>query len=386
MNAIDMPQRSHAGAAPQVASPKVPARQRCFIYSWAGIIPDGDSVSTRLFERVMCGRAASELASELSPMREKMIANPTLADASGLTPRDIKRLDRFALCAVAGAKLALAPLTFTESERRRLGVIVGTMTAGWTFTEPQLRSLYRSGLNEISPYLASAWFPAAAQGQITIHLGLQGHAKTLATDRCAGSQAIGHAWQRVRSGQERHVLAGAAECPVTPFVIAAYESKFADRDKLLTEGSAFFVLGAQQAHCAPGAAAVEIDGYWTRSLFGAPLQLYEQVAALLEKAHDGKQGGQLSLLVNTLPADAIESEIEKAVDRSAVCSLDRVHFPNRILGDCLAASGPLLAGLAVDYLQAGLAERVLVLSVGHQCIDLLSFISIPRDQHGKESH
>jgi hypothetical protein len=382
MNAIDMPLRQRAGRASRDASPDEQIRERCFIHSWAGIIPGGDSVSTRLFEGLLRGAPARDGLLQ----REKLIADPALVAASGLTPRDIKRLDRFALCAVAGARLALAPLTLTESERRRIGVIVGTMTAGWTFTEPQLRSLYRSGLGEISPYLASAWFPAAAQGQITIHLGLQGHAKTLATDRCAGTQAIGHAWQRIRGGQERHVLAGAAESPVTPFVIAAYESKFAGKKKLLTEGSAFFVLGAQQAPCGAGAVAVEIDGYWTRSLFGTPLQLHAQVAALLEKAHAGERGGQTSLLVNTLPSDAIENEIQIAVDRSAVCSADRVHFPNRTLGDCLAASGPLLAGLAVEYLQAGLTERVLVLSVGHQCIDLLSLVSIPRSQHGTESH
>ena len=376
MDAIDKQARAHQAPIRPGPALTAPGAAACYVHGWAGIVPSGDSAGAML-ERCLARGGLP------GPAGDRRVADEVLSRASGLSPRDIKRLDRFALCAVAAARTALTPMALDEDGRRELGVIVGTMTAGWTFTEPQLRALYRSGLDEISPYLASAWFPAAAQGQITIHLGLGGHAKTLATDRCAGAQAIGYARQRMRSGQERYLLAGAAESPVTPFVLAAYESKFASVAAPLTEGSAFLVLGAEPP--AQDEPAVEIDGCWSRPLFSeAPLR--RQVGELLARAGDAAQDGAAAWLVNTLPSDFIERDIAQAIREQAQATDAQIFFPNRCLGDCLAASGPLLAGLALEHLRTGGAARVLVLSVGHQCLDLISFVSTHRSQHGRQTH
>ena len=292
--------------------------------------------------------------------------------ATRLKPRDLKRLDRFAKLAVGAARITLAAAGLTDIERETCGVVVGNMTAGWTFTEPELRKLHAGGVSDVSPYLASAWFPAAAQGQITIHLGLQGYAKTFATDRCAGGQAIGHAYDRIRYGQDDLLLAGGTEAPVTPFVEAAYGNAFGDTT-LLCEASAFILLS-----CLPAPAAehgLEVRGHLTRPLYSDENFQTQVVQALDDCLEDCDCTEPGVVLVNTLAHAQLEQQIAAAV-RSRPCCRDlNVHFMVRELGDALAACTPLAAVTAAGMLQTGAAQCAAILSIGHQCLDVLLLTS-----------
>jgi len=144
-----------------------------------------------------------------------LVPRGDLETAARLPTKEIRKVDRFSLLALVAARRALEAGGW-NGEQPACGVVTGNMFAGWTFTEPQLRALHASGLEDVSPYLATAWFPAAPQGQITIHLGLKGFAKTVTTDRCSGSQALGLAYERIRGGRSNLLLAGGIEAPVTP--------------------------------------------------------------------------------------------------------------------------------------------------------------------------
>jgi 3-oxoacyl-[acyl-carrier-protein] synthase II len=91
------------------------------------------------------------------------------------------------------------------------------MFGGWEITEPSLRGLYRSGYTGVSPYIASAWFPTAAQGQITIRKGFKGFSKTIAADTAGAALAVGYAARAVQTGRADLMLCGGAEAPVTPY-------------------------------------------------------------------------------------------------------------------------------------------------------------------------
>jgi len=200
-------------------------------------------------------RSAKELANHLTagepqharPVKQ-LLAREELDDASGLSVREIKKVDRFSLLALAAARRALRDAGLDSDAVRQCGIISGNMMAGWTFTEPQLRALHALGLGAVSPYLATAWFPAAPQGQVTIHLKMQGFAKTVTTDQCAGVQAVGMAFEHIRDRRADLLLAGGVDALVTPFVQAAL-TQLGESQENLTEAAAYLLLSADGEGC-----------------------------------------------------------------------------------------------------------------------------------------
>src|SRR5215208_3864042 len=75
-------------------------------------------------------------------VHERTLSPEHLHSASQLGPRVTKKLDRFSLLGVAAARAALNDAGLDPHEVARCGIVTGNMMAGWTFTEPQLRSLH----------------------------------------------------------------------------------------------------------------------------------------------------------------------------------------------------------------------------------------------------
>jgi hypothetical protein len=334
--------------------------RRCYVRSAAGVLPGGTFFGPG-------GRQRLNEATQTS--QTGCLDDESLIAATRLKPRDLKRQDRFAQLAIGAARITLTAAGLSAAARETCGVIVGNMMAGWTFTEPELRKLHSDGVGSISPYLASAWFPAAAQGQITIHLGLQGYAKTFATDRCAGGQAIGHAYDRIRCGLDECLLAGGTEAPITPFVQAAYEGAFSDAT-LLSEAAAFLLLSSS-VPALPAGPCTEIVGHLTRPLFGDE-KFHTQIVRALENCLEDSGGPEPDVvIVNTLAHAQLERQIAAAVRARPGCDALKVHFIVRHFGDSLAACAPIAAVAANDIFSAAEAKCVAILSVGHQCLDVL---------------
>src|SRR5437660_6627487 len=112
-----------------------------------------------------------------------------------LPPRLTKRMDRYCVLAMAAAQLALddSALDVAMEDPARIGISIGNMYGGWGITDSSLRGLLQEGYASVSPYVASAWFPTAPQGQMSIFWGLRGYAKTIAADTASGAAAIGYA-------------------------------------------------------------------------------------------------------------------------------------------------------------------------------------------------
>lgn len=57
---------------------------------------------------------------------------------------------------------------YVQKENPRIAIAFANCFGGWTFCEPQVMRLIDQGPSRVSAFLSTAWFPAAAQGQITI--------------------------------------------------------------------------------------------------------------------------------------------------------------------------------------------------------------------------
>ncbi|HEV7239533.1 MAG TPA: beta-ketoacyl synthase N-terminal-like domain-containing protein [Thermoanaerobaculia bacterium] len=323
--------------------------------------------------RTVTVRGSAVLSARETTGRSRFDDEELLARAA-IGRRDAKKMDRFALLAVAAARALLSSLD--ERDRAACGFVCGNMMAGWTFTEPQLRALHTRGAGEVSPYLASAWFPAAPQGQVSIHAGARGYAKTFATDRCAGAQAIGHAWRRIGGGRSRHLLAGGVEAPVSPFVEAALRQS-GHRVELLSEAAALLLLGDVDDHDGgEGRGSVVVRAHTSFALARATAAgVTQRLAAVVRRLTPPTPA---IVVCSAAPGDA-----QTALARSIIRDLfpdsrPEVLFPAEIHGETLGASSAIAAATAHRLLQTSAAgQAALIFTLGHFGADALWLQHVP---------
>jgi 3-oxoacyl-(acyl-carrier-protein) synthase len=138
-----------------------------------------------------------------------------------LSPRLLKKIDVFSHMALIASELALqdAGIDIKNEDPNLVGIFLGNALGGWLYAETELRDLYIEGREGVSPYMASAWFPAAPQGQVSIYYGIKGFSKTVVADRASSLMAIGYARKVLAKNKLDMILAGGMEAPVTPYAL-----------------------------------------------------------------------------------------------------------------------------------------------------------------------
>ena len=140
---------------------------------------------------------------------------------SNVSSRLLKKIDLFSHMALVASQMCLedAKINLSHEDLKRVGIFMGNALGGWLYAETELRDMYLEGREGVSPFMASAWFPAAPQGQISIHYGIKGFSKTVVSDRASSLMAIGYAAQTINRGKCDFILAGGMEAPVTPYAL-----------------------------------------------------------------------------------------------------------------------------------------------------------------------
>ncbi|MDD4980254.1 MAG: beta-ketoacyl-[acyl-carrier-protein] synthase family protein [Candidatus Omnitrophica bacterium] len=203
---------------------------------------------------------------------------------SHVSERLLKKIDAFSHMALIASEMALqdAGIDIKKEDPNLVGIFLGNAIGGWLYAETELRDLYIEGREGVSPYMASAWFPAAPQGQVSIYYGIKGFSKTVVADRASSIEAIGYARKTLAKGKLNMILAGGMEAPVTPYALLccntygglstdnAYpESAYRPFDKKRTgfvigEGAGIVVMEPKERAKARGAnIAAYISGYGT---------------------------------------------------------------------------------------------------------------------------
>jgi 3-oxoacyl-(acyl-carrier-protein) synthase len=140
---------------------------------------------------------------------------------SHVSERLLKKIDVFSHMALIAAELALqdAGIDIKKEDPNLIGIFLGNAIGGWLYAETELRDLYIEGREGVSPYMASAWFPAAPQGQVSIYYGIKGFSKTVVSDRASSLMALGYAASTLAKEKLNLILAGGMEAPVTPYAL-----------------------------------------------------------------------------------------------------------------------------------------------------------------------
>lgn len=140
---------------------------------------------------------------------------------SNISERLLKKIDAFSHMALISSELALqdAGIDIKKEDPNLVGIFLGNAIGGWLYAETELRDMYIEGREGVSPYMASAWFPAAPQGQVSIYYGIKGFSKTVVADRASSLMALGYARKVLAKDKLNMILAGGMEAPVTPYAL-----------------------------------------------------------------------------------------------------------------------------------------------------------------------
>ncbi len=161
---------------------------------------------------------ASEYTSRIAA--EVKDFNPT----DYLDPKDAKRTDRFAQFAVAAAVEALrdADLTIDEHNADDIGVFIGSGIGGMATWETQFEVLLSKGPRRVSPFLVPMMITNMGAGFVSIVTGARGPNAALVTACASSAHAIGDAYETIRRGDARAMIAGGAEAGITRSSFAGF--------------------------------------------------------------------------------------------------------------------------------------------------------------------
>ena len=143
-----------------------------------------------------------------------------------ISRRLLAKSDRFAHFALSATAQAVADagLDLAAEDPYRIGISFGNNSGGWDICERGFVEYYQQGPPMINPWQATAWFPTAPQGFVSIQFNVRGWSKSFATDRASGGSAAYFGLRALRWGHNDVMLIGGAEAPVTRLGVGAHVS------------------------------------------------------------------------------------------------------------------------------------------------------------------
>jgi 3-oxoacyl-[acyl-carrier-protein] synthase II len=144
-------------------------------------------------------------------------------DPTGLAPaKDLRRLDRNVLFALAAAKEALADAGGNGYEPERVGIVLGSGIGGFLELARQYDVLKERGPDRVSPNFLPNVLVDSASGQLAIELGVRGPNYAVVSACATGSHAVGEGAELIRHGHADSVLAGGTEACIHPLILAGF--------------------------------------------------------------------------------------------------------------------------------------------------------------------
>jgi len=192
------------------------------------ISPVGLTVPS-MWEALLSGQSGVDYISsfDTSPFETKFAAEVKNFDAGDYFDRkQARRMDRFAQFALAASLQAVeaARLTINDDNAEDVGVIIGSSVCGLLSVSEQFKVLTEAGPGRVSPALAPRMCGDAGSVQVSLTLGAKGVNYSPSSACSSGSDAIGQAYDIIRRGNAKAMVAGGTESPILPLVLAAFSA------------------------------------------------------------------------------------------------------------------------------------------------------------------
>jgi 3-oxoacyl-[acyl-carrier-protein] synthase II len=138
--------------------------------------------------------------------------------------KEIRRTDRFAQFAIACAQEAVAQAGIDngDTDRDRVGVLIGSGIGGIATFEEQARLMVERGPKRISPFFVPMFIPDIAAGHVSMRYGFRGPNYATVSACSSSAHAVGDAYRIVQRGEADAMVAGGTEATVTPLTVAGF--------------------------------------------------------------------------------------------------------------------------------------------------------------------
>ncbi|MGN5387018.1 beta-ketoacyl-[acyl-carrier-protein] synthase family protein [Streptomyces sp. JL7001] len=302
---------------------------RRVVITGMGVRAPGGSGTEEFWSLLAAGRTATRRISffDPTPFRSQLAGECDFdAGAEGLTPREVRRMDRATQFAVVCARDAVSDsrLDFGALDPSRVGVSLGSAVAAATSLEREYLVLSDAGRQwevdpgYLSPHMYDYLTPGKMPAEVAWTVGAEGPVALVSNGCTSGLDAVGNAVQLIADGTADVMLAGAADTPVTPVVVASFDAIKATTNRnddpahasrpfdasrngfVLAEGAAVFVLEELERARARGATIyAEVSGYATR------LNAYH-MTGLKTDGREMAEAIRVALDQSRLNADAID--------------------------------------------------------------------------------
>ncbi|MFQ5942201.1 MAG: beta-ketoacyl-ACP synthase II [Anaerolineales bacterium] len=313
---------------------------------------------------------------------------------SELGHRLARRLDRVTQMTVVATKQALehAKFVVTESNRDRIGAIIGTGVGGINTVIAQVKQYLEKGPRWVSPFTVPMMLPDSPGGQIAISFGMRGPNYAVVTACASGTNAIGEATEIIRRGDADAMIAGGSEAGIVPLAVAGFNrmdamSKRNDDPKrasrpfdlnrdgfVLGEGSAQMLLESLEHAKARGARILaEVVGYGSTNdahHVTAPAENGAGAAASMELALDDAEleVDQIDYInahgTSTMLNDKSETAAIKTVFGEVAYDIP-ISSTKSMTGHMLGAAG----GVEAIFCVKALLEKVMPPTINYETPD-----------------
>ncbi len=297
--------------------------------------------------------------------------------------KETRRNDPFEQLAIATTKQALSHsgLQITEENADDVGVYIGSGIGGLVTLHEQFTVLHEKGPERVSPFFINMMIIDGASGIVSIMTGARG-SNWAAVSACATSgNTIGEAWETIRRGDAKAMIAGGAEKAITPIAMAAFDNMHAlsrrnddpqgasrpfdaTRDGfVMGEGAAMLILEDLDYAKARGATILaELVGYGSTGdahhvTEPAPggVGLVRAMHRALQKA--GLRPDQIDYLnahgTSTPPNDRTETQAIKTCFGDYAYQLP-ISSTKSMTGHTLGAAGAVEAAISIMAIQTGI--------------------------------
>ncbi len=216
---------------------------RRVVITGIGVVAPGGTGTKAFWEMLTAGRTATRRISffDPEPYRCTVAAECDFDPAAeGLSPQDIRRMDRVSQFAVVCAREALADSGLTASSAagtpgldgelaERTGVAVGNAVGGTMSLEHEYVTVSDGGRDWLvdhryaAPHLYEYFLPSSIAAEVATVAGALGPASVVSTGCTSGIDSVGYACDLIREGSADVMITGGSDAPVSPITLACFD-------------------------------------------------------------------------------------------------------------------------------------------------------------------
>jgi len=268
--------------------------ERRVVITGIGVLAPGGVGAKNFWSLLSEGRTATRGITffDPAPFRSRVAAEiDFFPEAHGLSPQEIRRMDRAAQLAVAATREAVADsgLELGSLDPHRVGVTIGSAVGATMGLDAEYRVVSDGGRLHLVdhqytvPHLYDYLVPSSFAAEVAWAVGAEGPSTVVSTGCTSGIDSVGHAVELIREGSTDVMIAGSSDAPISPITVACFDAIKATTPRnddpehasrpfdgsrngfVLGEGSAVFVLEELGAARQRGAHIyAEIAGYASR--------------------------------------------------------------------------------------------------------------------------